>query len=70
MAKKPKKDGKRLKVTVFLIKEEYSEIDDFLELDSQFHRLPVKTSDADGVLIYRNNVYSEKHNSRQTTQPA
>ena len=51
--KKAKKEGNRLKVTVFLIKEGYTKIDDFVDVDDNFKRLEVRTENASGELIYK-----------------
>lgn len=46
-------EGKKLKVTLFLIKDDYKEIDDFLELGGNFYRLKVDAGDTTGELIYK-----------------
>lgn len=46
-------EGKKLKVTLFLIKDDYKKIDDFLELGGNFYRLKVDAGDTTGELIYK-----------------
>ena len=53
MPKKVREEGNRLKVTVFLIKEGYTKIDDFVDVDGNFKRLEVRTENASGELIYK-----------------
>mgnify|MGYP000509973901 CR=1 FL=1 len=48
MPKKAKEEGKKLKVTVFLIKEGYAKVDDFVDLNGDFRRLEVNADGADG----------------------
>lgn len=50
---KAKEEWKKLKVTVFLIKEGYAKVDGFVELDGDFRRLEVNVDGADGELIYK-----------------
>ena len=53
MPKKVKGEGKRLKVNVFLIKEGYKKIDDFLNVDANFKRLEIRSENASGEIIYK-----------------
>lgn len=51
----PPTDGKRLRVTVFLIKDTYRELEDFLKLKG-LHRLDVNQGAASGVLFFRSGL--------------
>jgi uncharacterized protein (TIGR04141 family) len=46
------KEGKKLKLTVFLVKEDYKNIEDFLDV-AKLHRVGVSTTRASGTLFFR-----------------
>ena len=60
MSKKSLGEGKKLKLTVFLIKKEYKNTDDFLEIEGNYDILDIKKDDkVNGQLIYKGGFKSE-----------
>lgn len=60
MPKKPTGEGKKLKLTVFLIKKDYMKTDGFLEIEGDYDILEIKKEEKTiGELIYKGGFKSE-----------